>query len=137
MHIVAQNQSSFLLFPFVSLFTLLCIVQGKKYFFKNSFEKFQTDFSNFETPSLAVSKFRNAQKKKCFQKIPKRLEKNVFKFCKRFFSFSKFKTILTSFPAVFNMKTNKFSFSPKFRFQNLIVFKCFKTIFSVLQPFSV
>ena len=32
-----------------------------------------------------------------------------------------------------HMKTKKFSFSPKFCFQNLFVFKCFKTIFSVFQ----
>ena len=39
------------------------VVKGKKYFFKNRFQKFQNDFSNFETPSLAVSKFKNAWKK--------------------------------------------------------------------------
>ena len=34
------------------------VVKGKKYFFKNRFETFQKDFSNFEAHSLAVSKFR-------------------------------------------------------------------------------
>ena len=43
-----------------------------------------------------------------------------------------FQTIFTRFPAFLSMKTNKFSFSQKLCFQNLIVFKCFKTIF----PFS-
>ena len=51
------------------------LVMGKKYFFKNRFEKFQKDFSNFETPSLAVSKVRNAQKKQTFQNVPKRIKK--------------------------------------------------------------
>ena len=46
-----------------------------------------------------------------------------------------FQTDFFCFPVVFNMKTKKFSFSPKFHFQNLIVFKSFKMIFSVFQPF--
>ena len=36
------------------------VVKDKKYFFLNRFEKLHNDFSNFETPSLAVLKFRNA-----------------------------------------------------------------------------
>ena len=47
------------------------VVKGKKYFFKNRFEKFQNDFSNFETPSLAVSKFRNAKKENGLKKFRK------------------------------------------------------------------
>ena len=145
------------------------VVKGKKYFFKNRFEKFQNDFSNFETPSLAVSKFRNAQKKKRFQNAQKKkncfhiLQNDFFRFqsSERFYSFSSrfqyenenlfvftkiqfakshrfqmFQNDFFRFPAVFSMKTKKFLFSPKFFFfQNLIVFKCFKTIFSVFQPF--
>ena len=134
------------------------------YFFKNLFEKFQNDFSNFETPSLAVSKFRNAWKKKCFQKIPKRLEKKpVFKFSKRIFFVFKVQNNFYSFSSCFQYENEKILFSPKFCFQNLIVFKVqndfysfsshfqyetpkfcfqnlivfkfFKTIFSVFQPF--
>ena len=50
-------------------------------------------------------------------------------------SFQMFQNNIFRFPAVFSMKTKTFSSSPKFCFQNLIVFKCFKTIIFVFQPF--
>ena len=119
-------------------------------------KRIKNDFSNSETQ----------RKKKRFQKNSKTpRKKKLFKFCKTIFLFSKYNTIFTHFPAVFSMKMKKFRFhqilfsksnrfqSSKrflfvfqpfsawkqkyFRFQNLIVFKCFKTIFSVFQPFSV
>ena len=140
-------------------------MKGNKYFFKNCFEKFQNHFSNFETPSLAVSKFRKKLLKN--SKTPRKKnrfqiqQKYFFRFqsSKRFLLFSShfpavfsmktnfflfspnFSSVLNvskdffRFPANFSMKTKKLSFSPKFCFQNLIVFKCFKTIFSVFQPF--
>ena len=89
------------------------LVKGKK------------EFSNFETPSLAVSKFRNAteQKNRC-QKIPKRLEKKtVFKFCKAIFFFFKVQNDFYLFFSSFQYENEKNFVSPKFRFQNLIVFK--------------
>ena len=62
----------------------------------------------------------------------------IFVFTKILFSksnrFQMFQNDFFHFPAVFGMKTKKCSFSPKFCFQNLIVFKCLKTIFSVFQP---
>ena len=115
----------------------VCILKGKKYFFKNRFEKFQTDFSNFETPSLAVSKFRNAQKKIVFKKFQNAQKKKHFQILQNDFFVFKVQNDFYSFSSRFQYENEKISFSPKFRFQNLIVFKCFKTIFSVFQPFSV
>ena len=71
-------------------------------------KKFQNNCSRFETHSLTVSKFQNAQKKKGFAKNTKT---------------PKVQNDFYSFPSRFHYENENFSFSPIFRFQNLIVFK--------------
>ena len=120
-----------------------------------SFSKFKTIFTRFPAVfSIKTKKFcfyQNFVFKKSnrfqsskqflfvFQQFFTRYQfenENLFVFTKISLSksnhFQMFQNNFFRFPAVFSMKRNKFSFSPKFRFQNLIFFKCFKTIF----PFS-
>ena len=101
----------------------------KRLWGKNRFQIWKTIFFRFQSSKRFLIVFQPfpVWKRKffCFR------QNFVFKI----YSFSKFKTIFTSYPAFFSMKTKKILLSPKFCFQNLTVFKRFKTIFSVFQPF--
>ena len=103
-------------------------MKGNKYFFKNCFEKFQNHFSNFETPSLAVSKFRKKLLKN--SKTPRK--KNRFQIQQNYFfrfqSSKRFLLVFQPFSSSFQYENNFFFIFTKF----LIVFKCFKRFF----PFS-
>ena len=96
-------------------------VKGKKYFFKNGFEKFQNEFSCSETP----------WQKKHFQKIPKRLEKknrfqilknDFFKIQNDFYSISS--RFHQNFSKFSNVSKRFFSFSSRFQYKNETFF-CF------------
>ena len=94
-----KNDNKGIYLKTVSLHSKLKIplVIGKKYFFKNRFEKFQNGFSNFETHR---KRFLNSEMHRnfFFQIIPKRLEKiNVSNFANDFFCFQSSKRFLLVF----------------------------------------
>ena len=94
---------------------------GKKYFSKNILKIFKTIFKILKRIENDFSNFELQRKKKLFSNFAKRFF-FVFKVQNDFYSFSK-----------------KILFSPKFRFQNLIIFKvqmiliCFPAIFQLFS----
>ena len=98
--------------------------EGQKVFFQKSFEKLQNDFSNFKMPSLAVSKFRNVQKKNFSKKSKTPRKKTVFKFSKTFIF-------------VFKVQNDFYSFSSRFHQEYEFFFVFTNILFSKSNRFQM